>query len=412
LIIYRFAIAFVGSLAIHSTVEGFKLAGTMMLQFVLVVAGGVGIGLAFGLGFKAIHRFVAGNAASETCLSVLVGYIAYLTGEYFHTSGVLAVVAAGLFISYRSFSIFSYQARLQMKDFWEIFIFLLNGFVFTLIGLQLQSILKSIGRENILAMTGYGLLIGVAALLVRLFILIPVTYLQPRHQKLPARALKRRRRGAIVIAWAGMRGVVSLATALALPFTLVDGTAFPQRDAILYITFVVILFTIIVLGLSFPLIVRIFKVYGDQPMVQAEEQRLRLKLADLSLKYIQEVLTPELAPPMIESLTHDTEIRQRYLKSLVEKTPSTGADPASSQVSNKTPSQVSNQTPSQEQVLLYMNAELKILHEQRSFIIQMHKRGTYSDEVLHKLEQELDVSSMGLNSRIQAVKSSGPVAQA
>lgn len=401
LIIYRFTIALVGSLAIHSTVEGFKMVGTMMLQFVLVVFGGVAIGLAFGWGFKAIHRLCNGNPASETCLSVLVGYIAYVTGEYCHTSGVLAVVAAGLYISYRSFSIFSYQARLQMKDFWEILIFLLNGFVFTLIGLQLHSILKSIGQENILAMTGYGLLIGVAALLVRLFILIPVTYIQPRNQKLPARALKRRRRGAIVIAWAGMRGVVSLATALALPLTLVDGTAFPQRDAILYITFVVILFTIIVLGLSFPLVVRIFKVYGDQPRIQAEESRLRLRLADLALSYIHDVLTPDLAPNMIDSLTQNNEIRQKYLKSLVDNNPATGSVEATDGGSIS--------VPTQEQILQYMNAELKIIGEQRSFIIQMHKRGTYSDDVLHKLEQELDVSSMSIHSRIEAVKFSTPV---
>jgi Na+/H+ antiporter len=415
LIIYRFAISLVGSLTIHSTLEGFKMGGMMLLQFFLVVAGGVGIGLAFGWGFKAIHRFVAGNAASETCLSVLVGYIAYVTGEYFHTSGVLAVVAAGLFISYRSFSIFSYQARLQMKDFWEILIFLLNGFVFTLIGLQLQSILKSIGTEHILAMTGYGLLIGVAALLVRLGILIPVTYFQPRNQKLPARALKRRRRGAIVIAWAGMRGVVSLATALALPLALTNGTAFPQRDAILYITFVVILFTIIVLGLSFPMVVRIFKVYGDQPLIQAEEQRLRLKLVDLSLTFIKDVLTPELPPLMIESLTQDTEIRQRYLKSLVDTNPISGTGAGANgpdQVSGDNGLSGSDQgiVPSQQQVIQYMNAELKIIHEQRSFIIQMHKRGTYPDEVLHKLEQELDINSMSITTQLQAVKSNAPVA--
>jgi hypothetical protein len=118
---------------------------------------------------------------------------------------------------------------------------------------------------------------------------------------------------------------------------------------------------------------------------------------------------------MIESLTQDTEIRQRYLKSLVDTNPISGTGAGANgaeQVSGDNGLSGSGQgiVPSQQQVIQYMNAELKIIHEQRSFIIQMHKRGTYPDEVLHKLEQELDINSMSITTQLQAVKSNAPVA--
>ena len=354
----------------------------------IVTTGGILIGLVIGYAFSKVQKWLAGNPVVEISLTLLVGYVAYLVGDNLHTSGVLAVVTTGLFISWRSFDIFSYRTRLQMNVFWQILIFLLNGFIFILIGLQLPSIIKGIGSEHLLAMTGYGLLISGAAILFRPLVLIPASYVHPQGMKLSKAEMAARRRELIVISWSGMRGVVSLATALAVPLTMAGGKVFPHRDEILFLTFMVILVTLLVQGLTFPYIVWKLNVREEDANRLEQEQQLRTEMIHVSIAFIDDNLSNQLDKRVLDELRVDFTDRLNYVKGVINTD-----DPAA-------------QFPLSKHDLFqeYLEAELKILHLQRDYVINMHKRGLYGDEILHKLEQELDVWNMSLNTRMQSVQ--------
>jgi Na+/H+ antiporter len=358
----------------------------LWLDFMRVTIGGVAVGLGIGYGFYRVQRRLAGNAATEICLTLLVTYVAYLVAENLHTSGVLAVVTTGLFISWRSFRIFSSGTRLQMRIFWQVLIFLLNGFVFILIGLQLPSIQAGIGRDHLPGMIGYGLLISITAILIRPVFFIPASYINLRPgKKLTKERLRNRLNEAIVVSWSGMRGVVSLATALALPLTLSDGRNFPQRDTILFITFIVILVTLVLQGLTFPYIVRKLGLADQEDDKLAEERKLRAEMIQLSLDYIDQTLVSEVDRHVQEGLRQEYTERLRFLNGTAN-----GEEPTEP-VSTK-----------RLEVRQNLDAQLKILQHQRKHIIQMHNLGSYSDEILHKMEQELDFWHLRLNARMQS----------
>lgn len=386
LIAYRYALVAVAG--------GVFVYWMAVLNFLLVVSGGIGIGLGIGLCFSKVQKKLAGNPATEICLTLLVAYAAYLVAENLHTSGVLAVVTVGLAISWNSFRIFTFNTRLQMQVFWRVLIFLLNGFVFILIGLQLPFILASIGPSHVWAMIGYGLLISLTAILIRPLILIPGYYLalRPRRKhtseprkKLTSEAVRSQLNEAIVVSWSGMRGVVSLATALAIPLTLSDGRAFPERDAILFITFIVILVTLLVQGLSFPYIVRWLGVAEKEDDRLEEERQLRAEMIEASLAYIEEALSSETDPHIYEALRDEYQGRLLYLKGDPDGQEGLHASKRAHQRQN-------------------LEAQLKILQHQRGHLISLHKLGTYNDEILHKMEQELDFWNVRIHAGMQSTQ--------
>lgn len=378
LIAYRYALVAVAG--------GVFVYWMAMLNFVLVVSGGIGIGLGIGFCFSKIQKRLAGNPATEISLTLLVAYVAYLVAENLHTSGVLAVVTVGLAISWNSFRIFTFGTRLQMQIFWRVLIFLLNGFVFILIGLQLPFILASIGPAHAWAMIGYGLLISLTAILIRPLILIPGYYLALKPRKKPtSEAIRNQLSEAVVVSWSGMRGVVSLATALAIPLTLSDGRAFPQRDAILFITFVVILVTLLVQGLSFPYIVRKLGVADREDDRLEEERQLRAEMIEASLTYIEEALSSETDTHIYEALRDEYQGRLLYLKGDPNGQEGLHASKRAHQRQN-------------------LEAQLKILQHQRGHLISLHKRGTYNDEILHKMEQELDFWNVRIHAGMQSTQ--------
>ena len=250
LIAYRFAVMAV-------TTGSFVLweAG---LQFLLVAGVGILIGIVIGYLFVLAHKKIENNPLVETSLTLLAPYIAYLAAEHFHMSGVLAVVTTGLVISWRAPEVFSYQTRMRTRIVWDTLIFLLHGFVFILIGLQLPSIIKDLGNYPFLQLLGYGLIISLVTIVVRILWVFAGAYWQNSFSK------KKKSnatlagdddadstwKNVLIVAWTGTRGVISLATALALPLLLQDGTAFPKRHSIIFLSFVVIFVTLVVQGLS------------------------------------------------------------------------------------------------------------------------------------------------------------------
>lgn len=258
LIAFRFAVA-----AITGTSFVLWKAG---LQFLMVAAGGVLIGVIVGriLAFFLL-RVYTNNLIAISAI-VLSPFITYLLAEELHVSGVLAVVVLGVSLALHSGRLVSAETKKQNKYFWDVIIFLLNGLVFILIGLQFPSIINSIDHQNFLPFIGYSFLISFIMLILRIFWIFG-------HSKNIKRAIDKRTqniasfriglygdekidwKNAMIIGWAGMRGIVSLASALSLPFVLSDGSPFVQRESVIFISVVVVLITLIIQGLTLPLLV-------------------------------------------------------------------------------------------------------------------------------------------------------------
>ncbi len=207
---------------------------------------GVTIGIAIAIVIFFIHKLLPTTASTDSVITLISPYIIYITAEHFHFSGVLAVVSGGLFLSFRSQELFTYETRLQVVGLWEVLVFLLNGLVFILIGLQLPVIINGLGGYSINQAILYSVIINLVTIVIRIIWVFPAAYI-PR---LLFKSVRQNEpypqwRNVFLIGWSGMRGVVSLAAAFAVPLTLTDGSAFPHRNLILFITFFVILITLV-----------------------------------------------------------------------------------------------------------------------------------------------------------------------
>ncbi len=276
LVAYRFAVAAVGS-------GSFSLVPAIG-QFFFVGIGGILVGLVAGWLAQQFHKRVD-DAPIEITVSLLTPFVAYLCAEQFGVSGVLAVVTAGLYLGRRMPELLTFKTRLQGGPVWEMVEFLLNGFVFILIGLQLPEVLRALASHDIPIhrLVWYALFISVAVIVIRILWVFPAAYL-PRllFKSIRDRDPYPSWRHVAIIGWTGMRGVVSLAAALALEET------FPGRDLILFLTFVVILVTLVVQGLSLPLVIRSLGVEDDGSM-EIEEREARLKANQAALARLNEI---------------------------------------------------------------------------------------------------------------------------
>src|SRR3989454_11335291 len=257
LVAYRFAVVAV-------VTGSFSLAHASG-QFFIVGIGGVLIGLAVGWLAAQFHKRVD-DAPIEITVSLLTPFVAYLAAERLGVSGVVAVVTAGVYLGWRMPELLTFKTRLQGGPVWEMVEFLLNGFVFILIGLQWPEVLRALSGNSIPIhrLVRYALLISLAVILIRILWVFPATYL-PRliFKKLCKHDPYPKWQHVTIVAWTGMRGVVSLAAALALPDKIQDNSPFPGRDLILFLTFVVILATLVVQGLSLPPLIRWLGVKDD-----------------------------------------------------------------------------------------------------------------------------------------------------
>jgi CPA1 family monovalent cation:H+ antiporter len=255
------------------------------LSFSWMVVGGIGVGLVVGWIFMKIHKFLHSDVNTDIVLTIVAPYAMYIVAEEMHSSGVLAVVSGGLFLSSHSHLFLSSTSRLQGFSFWENMTFVLNGLVFMFIGLDLPEIVGGLGSVSLSAAIGYGLLVSAVLIVGRILAAygaVVVTLIM-RNFITVADARSPGFKGPLVIGWSGMRGVVSLAAALSIP---VD---FPQRDLVLFITFVVILCTLLVQGLTLPFLIRKLRLVDpDATMTEAEvEAHIRKQLADEALHHLE-----------------------------------------------------------------------------------------------------------------------------
>jgi Na+/H+ antiporter len=353
--------------------------GQGILRLAYLVAAGIVFGLLIGVLSEFIHQQLD-DGPIEITLSIVVPYAVYLGAEALHCSGVLAVIACGLYMSRHSSHFFTANVRIQGWAVWESMTFALNGLVFVLIGLQLPFVLAGIREYSFRELLRDGAIFSVLLILLRLIWVFPGAYLanlvrrKLLHQKLGWPAPRQ----IFVLGWTGMRGVIALAAALALPETLENGSPFPQRNLIIFLTFCVILVTLVLQGLSLPLLIRTLGLAGAPPLKREQEERqARLAMTDAALALLAEAR--QKSGEQFGKMYDD--IEQRYRWRLANLT---GLDDHGAAVDRD------GQTHYLELLRSLVNAE-------RRAAVEMRDSGYINDEVLRKVEHELDLTESRLS---------------
>ena len=347
-----------------------------LLTFVWLTAGGVAIGLVIGWIVDHFERWID-DAPIEVTISILVPYAAYLAARSVHASGVLAVVSCGLFLSQQSARLFSPSVRIGLWSVWQSLTFILNGLVFVLIGLQFPTIRASIHSYQLSTILIYGAVFSVFLILLRLAWVFPGAHLsyflraRIGHQKDgPPEA-----RQVFVLGWTGMRGVVSLAAALALPKLLKDGSPFPQRDLIICLTFCVIFVTLVLQGVTLPSLIRLLGLAGGEgpDCEELEARRIAVQAALDQLESAKARDSKESAE-IYDDLANQYRHRLATLK--------VNASPKDLRASER-----------------HSALFLEGLRVERTTVIRLRNEGRIGDNVLRRIERELDLDESRLTNQ-------------
>src|SRR3954471_18709068 len=347
-----------------------------LLRLSYLVAVGILIGLAIA---EIVHRVEdrIDHGPIEIALSILTPYVAYLTADTLKASGVLAVVACGLYLSRKSSHFFSASVRLQAWAVWDSLTFILNGVVFVLIGLQLPFVVASIRDHNQTTLVLYGLAFSGLLILLRLIWIFPGAYVANviRRRILHQDARLPSSRNIFIVGWTGMRGVVSLAAAIALPQTLASGVPFTQRNMIIYLAFSVILVTLVLQGLTLPPLIRALGVVsGSGP--HPEEREARRIVLEAALRHLEESKSesdPE-AAEVFEDLAHHYHHRLAMLAETGH-----GTQDLETNFHKR-----------------FNDVSSELLRVERNTAVQLRNQGRISDELLREFERELDLSEARL----------------
>lgn len=359
--------------AVLATVAGvFSFWGSAG-QFLVAAIGGILVGLGVGWSVAWIHRRLD-DATIETVITLMTPYAAYLPAEALGLSGVLATVTTGIYVSRRSPILFAPDLRLHATAVWDVLIFVLNGLTFVLIGLQLPALWEGVGTESPAVVAGLALVTCLIVVVVRLAWIYPSALL-PRWL---SRRLRERDPlppwGQLtVIGWAGMRGVVSLAAALALPLSTQDGSPFPKRELIIFTTFCVILFTLVVQSLTLPTLIRRLGVARGGKRSEVEEAEARLEVLEAAFTFLdQSAEDPD--RPGLQGLRQQFERQRDHLQ--IRLGPARTAVIRVATVCKR----------------LYSGA----LTAQRHRLIELWKKGRLHDELLHRIQREIDLEEARL----------------
>ncbi|MFL5910188.1 MAG: Na+/H+ antiporter [Gaiellaceae bacterium] len=361
--------------AVAAVVAGSFSLADAGLKFVLDAAGGVAIGLAVGWIVAEIRKRTTDAQVSVT-ISLLTGYAAFVPADAVGASGVLAVVSAGIYMGIRAPRILPARTRLQGSFVWDILDFLLNAILFVLIGLQLRAVVDGLSGYSASSIASYALAVTGVVVLTRLVWFFTVPYLIRALDRRPAQRARRVSAGwRVVLAWAGMRGAVSLAVALALPFTTHAGRAFPQRDLIIFLTFAVIFFTLVVQGLSLPGLIHRLGI-SDGGADAEEETRARLVATKAALDELDALEGEEWTRnETVERMRALYRYRKRRFAARAGKIEDDGYEDRS---------------------LVYQQMVQVVLAAQREALVQMRADGDVSNEVMNRVLRDLDLEESRL----------------
>jgi CPA1 family monovalent cation:H+ antiporter len=363
--------------AVTAAVGGSFSALDAGVEFVGAAAGGIAIGLVVGFVVAEIRRRLD-DAPTELTISLLTAYAAFIPADELGLSGVLAAVTTGLYLGWRAPEVASPQTRLQGFAVWEILVFLLNATLFILVGLQLPVITNGLDAYTTGELVGYSALVCATVIGARFAFNFTMPYVIRALDRRPEQ--RERRVGArqrIVASWAGMRGAVSLAAALALPLETDAGAPLPERDLILFITFALILVTVVGQGLSLPYLIRRLGVREDRAEEEAEEMRARWAASRAALERLDELAIEEWTlDDTIERVRGLYEFRQRRVKVRAGK--------------------VQDEDGIEDRSLAYQRLMHELYAVQRRAVVQLRNSGEISSDVMRRIERELDLEESRL----------------
>jgi monovalent cation/hydrogen antiporter len=342
--------------AVTAVVAGSFSLWDASLHFLLSVIGGVAVGLGVGW-IVAQVRIRLDNIPAEILISLLCGYLAYIPAQALHVSGVLAAVTIGVYLGWRGPELSTPAMRMQGFAVWETLVFLVNALLFTFIGMQLRPILDRLGDRSAIELIIDALAVTAAVMLIRIvWILV----------KGPRPAL---------IGWMGMRGAVSLAAALALPHETDTGAPFPGRELIIFLAFVVILGTLVVQGLTLPAVIRRFHL-EDDGLEAKEDTKARIHAADAALARLEELLDEDwVRPETAERLRGLYDFRRSRFQARFD-----GEDDGAIE----------------QQSTDYQRLRRELLEAERAAVVALRRNGRISDDVMHRVERDLDLEDSRL----------------
>ena len=363
------------ALVLYRAAVGAAIGGTFSLldtsvRIVVDVIGGIAIGLAVGWVVRQVRRRLD-DPPIEVAIAVLSGYLAYLPAVAIGVSGVLAAVTIGVYMGWHTPELTNERTRLTGDAFWEILVFLVNALLFGLIGLQLRSIVDALSGIPTEKLFGYALLVSVAVILTRI-VLVPVFTYLPRwafrsireHDPYPPWQYP------AVLSWAGIRGAVSLVAALALP---VD---FPDRDLIVFLTFAVIVSTLVLQGLTLPGLIRLLGV-SDDGGAEREEAKARIRTAEAALARLEELLEEgTVHPKTAERLRGSLGFRRDRFRARFDD----GDDGAI-----------------EERSAAYQRVTRELLAAEHAALLTLRNEGVIDDNVMQRVQRDLDLEAARLD---------------
>ena len=369
------------AIVVYRTAVAAAVSGTFSpvqagVSFVLSSAGGIIIGLAVGAMLAQLLKRVNDSTLAIT-ISLLAAWIAYMPAELLHVSGVLAVVTSGLFLGRQANVILSPRQRMQGQAFWQVLVFILNGLLFILVGMELHHIVSLLPRSALPMLVCYATLASLVVIVTRVLWVFPSAYL-PR---LLSPALRLRDpyppwQNVALIAWGGARGGVSLATALAVPMTVKSGAAFPARDMILFITFGIIFATLVLQGLSLPPLIRRLNLKTDNSL-EDEERYARLTAARAVQKHLDGLEeTSFLTAEMLQDVRRINAKRLTHL--------------------NTDGISLEEQARLTELKTRFLDFKQALINTERDVVVRLRDDGTISDEALHRVQRDLDLEEVRL----------------
>lgn len=357
LIIFRFALV--------AVTTGQFIWWDATLSFGWMVLGGGAIGVAIGWVFMKMHKLLPTDENMDIILTLVAPYAMYIAAEEVHSSGVLSVVCGGLFLASRRNYFLTSSSRVRGENVWQSLVFVLNGLVFVIIGLDLAEITNGLQAEGVSlsAAIGYGLLISATLIGVRFisaYGAVVVTMFMSRFIKVADASPGFR--APLALAWTGMRGVVSLAAALSIPVQLADGTPFPHRNLILFITFIAIIVTLMLQGLTLPALIRWINMPDFNDYLPDEEATRVIKQG------LAQSTTEHINTQYADRVAHDS-----YLKHLIAKW--NGASSSEPELREE-----------------HRRIHLDILERQRAWLLDKNKTDDRIDEeVIRKFLHQIDL---------------------
>jgi monovalent cation/hydrogen antiporter len=328
---------------------------------VINAAGGIAVGLAVGFVLREVRRRI-NNPPVEITISLLSGYFAFLPAEALHVSAVLAAVTVGVYMGWHTPELTTPQLRLMGLAVWEMVFLLLNALLFTLIGLQLPVIVDGLSGYGWGELIWYAALIFISVVGVRLLWILVATRLHWGSK--------------LVVAWAGMRGAVSLAAALAIPLTTDAGAQFPQRDLIVFLTFSLILATLVVQGLTLPALIKGLGIEDDR-LEEKEDTKARIHAAEAALARLEELLDEDwVRDQTAERLRGLYDFRRSRFQARYD-----GEEDA----------------PIEQRSSDFQRLRRELLDAERQAVLQLRREGHISDDVMRRVVRDLDLDEARLD---------------